>query len=276
MNRDGRGCLRKKPVSANAGSILIYVLWILVVISALAFHLAATSRATTLNQSAFANQLKLQMQLNSAIQFSIYKIISNQWKDKDFELDLNNQHIDISVFNEAGYVSIYNLEDKTLKRIFESVNLEESTIEALDEAFTREENPLRFNSFVELQRFEGIDTEMVNLLAPLVSLLHEEAVNPMSAPVEVLMKIPGIDQFRVQKLKEAVDELEKSELRKELTNLLSRLDMTFSENPSAYFRVNISIDGVLNRVFVIYNRQQKKYKVVLVDRAVKPVVESTF
>jgi hypothetical protein len=75
----------------NRGSILIYVLWILVVISVLAFQLTSSSKATTLNQVAFGSQLKKRMQLNSAIQFAIFQIKADRWQNRSFAFDLNNQ-----------------------------------------------------------------------------------------------------------------------------------------------------------------------------------------
>lgn len=264
------------PGYSSSGSILIYVLWILVVISVLAFHVASTSRVTTLSQAAFASQLKMQLQLESAIQFSRFKIVSNQWQNKSYQLNLNDQKIDITVFNESGFVSIYNMGDKVLKRIFESLGFEEETVDALQEAVQQVDKPERFNSFLELRQFPGIDDEAVSRLVPLVSIFHEEALNLMNAPTEVLMLIPGIDQFRVQKLMEAEDEADRVQLRKELAELIMGRQLEFSEDIGSYYRVHISVDGVFNRVFLKYNRQQKKYKVVLIVKSeeVKEKIEN--
>jgi len=251
--------------SASSGSVLIYVLWILVVISVLAFQLASASRVITVNRSAFANQLKKQMQIESAVQFAIFKIISNGWQDKPYELNLNNQKINIRIFNESGFVSIYTLENETLKNIFEFVSLDEETVEELVNAIEQNEKPQRFNSFSELRQFSGIDDEVLRQLIPLVSIYHEEAVNPVHSPVEVLMQVQRVDQLRAGKLQEATDEIEKAQLRKELVDSLFMQKSEFSDDLSIYYRVHINIDGFLHRTFLKYDRKKKKYVVVLID-----------
>jgi len=249
----------------NYGSVLIYVLWILVVISVLAFQLATASRVTSANRSAFANQLKKQMQVESAVQFAMFKILSNQWKDKPYELHLNDEKINIRIFNELGFVSIYALGNEALKNIFEFVNLDESIVEELEEAIMPVAKVLRFNSFGELRQFSGINGEVIKQLIPLVSIYHEAPVNPRHSPVEVLMQLHRVDKFRVQKLKEVSDENEAVQLRNEIIETLYLQDSEFSEDLSAYYRVHIKIDKTLHRVFLKYNRQQKKYMVVLID-----------
>lgn len=262
-------CITGDAFFRSSGSVLIYVLWILVVISVLAFQLASASRVISVNRSSFANQLKKQMQIESAIQFAMFKIISNQWKDKSFELNLNNQDIGITIFNESGFVSIYEMSNKSLKNIFEFVGLDQTTVKELEKAIVQDKKPQKFNSFFELRQFSGIDDEVVRRLIPLISIYHEEPVNPARSPIEVLMQIHRIDQFGVQKLMETSDEIEKVQLRKNLIESLFAQEIDWSESLSTYYRVHIAIDGLLHRVFLKYNRQQKKYVVVLVDSSEK-------
>ncbi len=263
-------CRNKRSICfSSSGSILIYVLWILVVISVLAFQLASASKVITVSQSAFANQLKKQMQIDSAVQFAMFKIISKHWKDKLFELNLNNQEIKISIFNESGFVPIYEVGSETLKRIFEFISLDQATVEELEQAISQENKPQRFNSFSELRQFSGIDGEVLKQLIPLVSIYHEDPVNPAYSPVEVLMQFHRVDQFRVQKLMEATDQTEMAQLRNEIIESLFAREMVSSEDLSVYYRVHILLDGFLHRVFLKYNRLQKKYKVVLIDSSEK-------
>jgi len=205
------------------------------------------------------------MQIESAIQFAMFKIISDQWQDKPYELNLNNQKINIRIFNESGFVSIYAVNDETLKNIFEYVSLDKTSIEELEKAVKQNDKPQRFNSFSELRQFSGIDDEVLKQLIPLVSIYHEEAVNPLHSPVEVLMLVQRVDQFRVGKLEETTDEIEKVQLRKELVESLYMQTSEFSEDLSNYYRVHINIDGLLHRAFLKYDRKKKKYVVVLID-----------
>jgi hypothetical protein len=255
--------------STISGSILIYVLWILVVISVLAFQLASATRVMTVNRFAFANQLKKQMQIESALQFAMFKITSDQWKDKFFELNLNNQKIDIRILNESGFVSIYEMGSGPLEEILNLAGLDQTEIDQIKTILKPGKKQLRFNSFVEMQQFPGVDNKILEQLIPLISIFHNEPVNPQYSPEEVLMLIPGIDQYRVQNLKQATDESERAQLRDELVELISLLGIEVSEDLSGYYRVRILLDGFLHRVILKYDYGEGKYRVMLINSNTK-------
>ncbi len=247
---------------SNNGSILIYVLWILIVISVLAFQLSAASRVVVVNQSAISNQLKKQMQIDSAVQFAMFKIIKDEWENRSFELNLNGHKMIIKIYNESGFVSLYELSNKSLKSIFEMVNMPQETIDNLAVVMQEEDEELRFNSFDELLQFDGINNEILEQLIPYVTIFHADPINPAYSPPEVLMLQPGIDRYRVQKLAETTDINENLYLRDELTNLLVLLGYDLSEDPSTYYRIHIVIDEMIFRVYSLYDRRQKRLKVV--------------
>lgn len=249
----------------NRGSILIYVLWILVVISVLAFQLTSASRITTLSQSAFANQLKSQMQLDSAIQFGLFKIRTNAWRDRTFELKLNSQSIGIEIYNESGFFSIYEMSSKSLKKAFDFVSVDSTTVEEIEQAVLEDSPPQRFNSFNELGQFSNIDDEVLKKLIPLISIYHESPANPNYSPAEVLMQFSRVDKYRVQKLMQSSDQAEKVQLRKEIIESLLEQNIESDEDISFYYRLHVSIGNLLHRVFVKYDRRRKKYIVVLIN-----------
>jgi len=246
------------------GAILIYVLWILVVISVLAFQLTSASRVITLNRSAVVNQLKIRMQLDSAIQFAIFQIQSNKWENKGFELNLNDQVILINIFNESGFISIYKMSSKSLKKILDITSIDKATIEDMQVEIFK--NDLRFNSFAELRQFSDVNRQIIEQLIPLISIFHEGAVNPRYSPEDVLMLLPGIDQYRVQKLRETRDEADRNLIKGEIVELLTGQGFDTSEGLNAYFRVHVSLGNRLYRVFLKYIFKQKKYQTVLVVR----------
>jgi hypothetical protein len=125
--------------------------------------------------------------------------------------------------------------------------------------------PLRFNSFYELQQFPELSDEMLEKLMPLISIYHESPVNPNYSPVEVLMQFSRVDQYRVHKLMESVDEVEKVELRKEILETLFVQETEYAEDLSQYYRVYIEFDKFLYQVILKYDRQRKKYIVVFID-----------
>lgn len=255
----------RPAVHSSAGSILIYVLWILAVISVLAFQLTADSRTTGLNQSAFASQLKKQMQIESAIQFAMFKIASDLWQHRTYTFNLNDQQIAISIFNEAGFVSIYEIDNPTLANIFKSVELDDTSITELKIAVSDEDQPQRFNSFAELKQIPGFDDDVLARLKPMISVFNEDPVNPMLSPPQVLMKFHRVDQFRVRKLFDDLEQDEIEQLRTELVESLRQQNVELSDDLSAHYRVHIVIDDLLHRVFLKKPRQQARYTVLLIE-----------
>ncbi len=244
----------------SQGSILLYVLWILVVISALAFKLSSASRVVMTKQVSEVSQIKKKLQLRSAIQFARFKINSNNWENIKFEQNLNDQRISIQIYNESGFVSLYDLSSQSLKNVLDSANISSDGLG--DFKYLVEEKNLRFNDFAELTQFEGITEQEVNALIPYVSIYHEDAVNPDKSPASVLLKLEGVDQYRVNKIIESTDAEEKKVLRKEVVEILKSHNFATSENETNYFRLHISLDSRLYRVFLRYDRRSKGFVVV--------------
>lgn len=260
-----------KPLKAfpvirlNQGSVLIYVLWILVVISTLAFQLTSAARVNTLNQSAVSSQLKQQMQLESAIQFGMFKIASGNWENNKFQINLNNQEIFIEIYNESGFNSLFNLSDKSLNKLFNSINMDSEIVDKVKKLRLKDENYVKYNSFTELLDKANIDDAVLAQLIPLISIFQEDAFNPLYSPEKVLLLLPGVDQYRVNKLTETTDEEERKQLRNEIADLLVSRGLEVSEDISAYYRLYVTVTDKKHTVFVKYDRRQKKYKVVLVN-----------
>ncbi|MCP4078471.1 MAG: hypothetical protein GY744_20105 [Gammaproteobacteria bacterium] len=253
------------------GAVLIYVLWILVVISILAFQLTSSNRVITLNHSAVSAQLKNRMQVNSAVQFAIFKIITNQWKDKKYTINLNNQDIGIQIFNEVGFISFYKLRNESLKYIFNLINIDQSTTENILDVVKSDET-LNYNSFDELHQFEAINKEVLDKLIQIVSIFHEDEVNPSYSPENVLVLLPGVDQFSVRKLLETSDEIEREQLRNSIVDSLETRGLAYSDDIGSYFRVYITLEDLVYRIFLKYDHRQKSYKVVLENIILKEAV----
>jgi type II secretory pathway component PulK len=252
------------------GSILIYVLWILVLITGLAFHVSSASRVTTLNQSAASSQLKNQMQIDSAIQFAVYQIIAKRWQNSKFELYLNQQKLVLEIFNESGFISIYQTSNADLQNVFREVALPQQSIDELTAEINAEDRKLRFNSFDEIRRIGGIDREMLDRLSSLVSIYHEEGVNPQLAPEDVLMQVKGIDKYRVQQLLETEDAETRLRLRQELTQIVTRDEGEYSDNQIDYFRIRLALGDQHYRVVLKVDSRDSSWQVLQVDAIVPP------
>jgi hypothetical protein len=258
---DGAGLMRI-PLRKNAasGSVLLYVLWILVVISLLAFKLSSASRVVMIKEVSEAAKIKKDLQITSAIRFASLKIINDEWRDKKFELNLNNQRIGIEVFNEAGFLPIYDLSSGSLKTVLENLNINLDVLDELNAYFR--ETKTQFNDFYELSQFEGISNEDVNRLVPYITIYNGEPANPNYSPGSVLMKLEGVDQYRVGKLIESTDLTEIAELRKEIVDILKSQNFQFSEAVLSYFRLHITIGSRLYWVFLKFDQREKSYIVV--------------
>ena len=242
------------------GSVLLYVLWILVVISLLAFKFSSASRVVMIKQVSDVTQIKRNLQLTSAIRFASFKILNNDWKDNKFEQNLNNQQIGIEIYNEAGFIPLYDLSSQSLKNAFDAGNIELSDLDELKVYIG--EKKLRFNDFAELTQFEGISAEAVRRIIPYVSIYHDEGVNPDYSPAEVLMKLQGVDQFRVNKIIESSDSTEIAGLRKEIREILNAQNFIMGEFLIAYYRVHVTLDSRLYRVFLKLNQRDNEFLVV--------------
>jgi hypothetical protein len=250
----------QRGVVKNSGSVLLYVLWILVVISLLAFKLSSASRVVMLKQVSDVSQIKKGLQLNSAIQFATFKILSDDWENKKFEQNLNNQEISIEIYNESGFISLYDLSSQSLKNVIETSNI---TSDVMDElALQFDEKKLRFNDFMELTQFEGISEEDVRKIIPYISIYHQEGVNPSQSPADVLLKLEGVDKYRVNKMKESTDSDEIMALRRELVDLLSTGNAKVSESVNNYYRIHISLESRLYLVFLKFSGRSREFVVV--------------
>ncbi len=213
-----------------------------------------------IKQVSQVSQIKKDLQLKSATQFAMFKIINGDWRNNKFELNLNDQRINIEIFSESGFVSLYDLSSQSLKNVLETSSIDTSNLDELNRQI-REDN-LRFNDFMELTQFEGISAQDVRQLIPLVSIYHQEGVNPNESPTGVLFMLQGVDTFRVNKLIESTDSEEKAELRREIVEILRSGDQSYSETTNEYYRVHILLDNRLYRVFLKQKRRSDDFLVV--------------
>ncbi len=250
----------RREMAKKTGSVLLYVLWILVVISLLAFKLSSASRVVMLKQVSDVSQIKKNLQLNSAIQFATFKILSDNWENLKFEQILNNQTIVIQIYNESGFISLYDMSAESLNNVLEKSNIIASDLDDL--RYQIEENNLRFNDFMELTQFDGISEQKIRQIIPFISIYHQEGVNPAQSPVEVLNMIGGVDKYRVSKMMESTDNAEVIALREEVVELLRSGNVEVSESVNNYYRLHISLDSKLYRVFLKFNGRTKEFLVV--------------
>lgn len=252
------------------GSVLIYVLWILVIVSVLAFKLGASSNVMTLKNSSLNNQLKRQLQIESAIQFAIYKIIANQWNDEILHINLNNYPINLEIYNEAGFLSLYQLNDESLNKLSDRLEVDLEDLKPLIKSLRNDQDIQKFNSIDELDEYLSENKLVVEAIKPFISIYHEEPTNPMFAPIKVLTMLPGIDLYRVEKLANLRDTAEKAFLREDINDQLNITNFDYTDDISPYYRIRVSLGNYFYRIFVKFDKRSNEYMVLTIEPVEKP------
>lgn len=246
----------------SRGSILIYVLWILVIVSVLAWQLASSSRVTVLDRKAASAAMERDLQLLSVQRFAEFRILSGDWKHEKYEFELNDEPITIKIINESGYISLSDLRNKSLKRVFHAVNLDPQLLDKLDKNEPEEENRINIADPLRLSRLLGLDEVQTWQLLERISLLHQGPVNLDEAPDSVLAVMYRVDQYRVEQLLQAENEEERNRLRSEIVDQLMNQGEETSEEMSAYYRVLAQIGDRQYRIQMRYDRDEDRFKVV--------------
>ena len=246
----------------SRGSILIYVLWILVIVSVLAWQLASSSRVTVLDRKAASAAMERDLQLLSVQRFAEFRILSGDWKHEKYEFELNEEPITIKIINESGYISLSDLRNKSLKRVFQAVNLDPQLLEKLDKNEAEEENRITIVDPSQLARFLGLDEVQTWQLLERISLLHQGPVNLDEAPDSVLAVMYRVDQYRIEQLLQVDNEEERNRLRSEIVDQLMNQGEESGDEMSAYYRVLARIGDRQYRIQMRYDRDEDRFKVV--------------
>ncbi len=246
----------------SRGSILIYVLWILVIVSVLAWQLASSNRATVLDRKAASAAMERELQLLSVQRFAEFRILSGEWKHEKYEFVLNEEPVSIKIINESGYISLSDLRNKSLKKTFRIVNLDPQLLEKLKKNDEDDENTVPVADPWQLARLLGLNEVQVWQLLERISLLHQGPANLDEAPDAVLAVMHRVDQYRVEQMLQAENEEERNRLRSEIVDQLMNQGEETSEEMSAYYRVLAQIGERQYRIQMRYDRDEDRFKVV--------------
>lgn len=206
-----------------AGVALVSVLWLLVLLSMLVLNLSAGSRtelqlAGNLRQAASARHVA-EAGINWGA-WSLMQANSAGWlaDGSTRTLVLDGIGVEVALFDEQGKIDLNEADPLLLQGLFESVGLDRKAAEALAAAVVdwRDEDALRtpmgaereeyaaagligpantpFEAVAELRGVLGMSEELYRLVRPALTIDSNKAeVNPLVAPREVLLALPGID-----------------------------------------------------------------------------------
>lgn len=207
----------------SAGVALVSVLWLLVLLSLLVLNLATGSRtelqlAGNLRQAASARHVA-----EAGINWGAWSLMQANtagWlaDGSTRTLELDGISVEVALFDEQGKIDLNEADQLLFQGLFESVGQDRKTAEALAAAIIdwRDEDELvtplgaeeeeyaaagllgpgnsPFEDVKELREVLGMTDELYRQVRPALTIDSNKAeVNPLVAPREVLLALPGID-----------------------------------------------------------------------------------
>jgi general secretion pathway protein K len=209
------------------GVALVGVLWLLVLLSLVALNLSAGSR-TELQLASNARQAASARHVAEAgVNWGIWSLLqanTSGWLADGSvrSLTLDEMVVEVALFDEQGKIDLNEADPQLLVGLFESVGLNERAALAQVDAILdwRDEDTLvraqgaeeeqylaaglkppsnrRFERLEELRQVLGMDETLFQQVKPALTLYSNKAeVNPLVAPREVLLALPGISADQI-------------------------------------------------------------------------------
>lgn len=207
----------------NAGVALVSVLWLLVLLSMLVLNLSTGTRtelrlAGNLRQAASARHVA-----DAGINWGAWSLMQANtagWlaDGSSKTLELDGISVEVALFDEQGKIDLNEADAALLQGLFESVGLDMKVAEALAAAVIdwRDEDLVRtplgaeeeeyeaaglvgpgnspFEEVAELRRVLGMTEELYRQVRPALTIDSNKAeINPLVAPREVLLALPGVE-----------------------------------------------------------------------------------
>ena len=231
--------MRRSPVrlpltraTGQRGIALVAVLWGLAILSII----AAAFLADTRSQGTIARNLMENAKAQALADAGVYRAIAGilsidpaiAWRADGtaYQLSLGEGEVLITIADEGGKVDINRAQDRLLRELFEGSGMPENDAAALIDAirdFADRDDDRRpagaedddyvaaglewgakdapFEAVEELQQVLGMSRPLYDRLAPFLTVYSGRAqVNPVVAPREVLMAMPGLGEEQVDAL----------------------------------------------------------------------------
>jgi len=213
----------------ESGVALVSVLWLLVLLSLIALSLSAGSRtelqlASNLRLAASARHVA-----EAGVNWGLWSLLQANtagWlaDGSTRTLELDGFSVEVALFDEQGKIDLNEADPQLLQGLFESVGLTEKAALAQTDAILdwRDEDDLLhpegaeeeqyqaaglqgpantdFESLEELRKVLGMTAELYQQVLPALTLYSNKAeINPLVAPREVLLALPGISTDGIER-----------------------------------------------------------------------------
>jgi general secretion pathway protein K len=220
---------RKGLKSAQRGLALVTVLWVVVLLTVMAgsFSLSMRREGTLVRNIAETTQARYLAE--AGIRYGILEIFNTDPVDRwhadgtAYPVEIGGTRIDVALQEESGKVDINAAPEELLDGVFRSVGLEDELRRQLVDGIVdwRDPDDLHrlngaekdeyeaagltyvprngpFLSIDELRLVLGMTSEVYRAVQPMVTVFSgQPGVNPLAAPREVLLALPGVDEAQV-------------------------------------------------------------------------------
>jgi general secretion pathway protein K len=204
------------------GVALVGVLWLLVLLSLIALNLSTGSRTELQLASNARLAASARHVAEAGVNWGVWSLLQADtagWLADGSvrSLELDGASVEVALFDEQGKIDLNKADPQLLVGMFESVGLSEREALAQADAILdwRDEDELlrpagaeeaqyraagllgpanrRFEQMEELRQVLGMSEVLYQQVLPMLTLFSNKAeVNPMVAPREVLLALPGI------------------------------------------------------------------------------------
>ncbi len=226
------GRRRRARVRSQRGIALVAVLWGLTILSIIAAAFLADTRGQSVVTRNLLENAKAQALADAGIYRAIAGILSIDpsiaWRSDGsrYQMALGEGQVVITVVDEGGKVDLNRAQDRLLSGLLQVFGVPEEQAPALIDTIRdfadRDDDPrpfgaedgdylaagldwgskdAPFESVEELQQVLGISRPLYDRLAPFLTVYSGRAqINPVVAPREVLMAMPGLGEEQVNAL----------------------------------------------------------------------------
>ena len=243
-------------VSSQRGIALVAVLWGVTILSIIAAAFLADTRSQSGLTRNMLENAKAQALADAGIYRAVAGILSIDpaiaWRADGtrYEMALGEGQVVITIFDEGGKVDLNRAQDRLLAGLFEVFDVPEEEASAIVDAmrdFADRDDDRRdagaedsdysaaglewgakdapFESVEELLQVLGVSRPLYDRVAPYLTVHSGRAqINPVVAPREVLMAMPGLGEEQVEALLARREEAGESRIRSVGTAFTIRAD----------------------------------------------------
>jgi general secretion pathway protein K len=277
------------------GMVLLIVLWTIALCSALAMATAVSFRSFAGIGVIDRDRTQSDALLTAGLEVAAG--LAAEWPDRPLlerktEFDLSTGTVRASINDEGGYIDIGKASPDLLAALLHSVGATQSQADSVAQSIvswrarthgrsannnianlanagaTTNDAPNPFLTDVnQIAEVPGMRPEWVAAIAPLTTVFGAETVNPLTAPADVIVSLPGIDRDRLAAFLAARRNFPNDAAR--LGELLGQAQRFVEAKPQQVVSVQISTmlrDGyaaAARAVIVLLSHDSEPYRVLV-------------